>query len=121
MSVTGSASKTDAKGTKESDAMIKECIMCGMMFHAHGTSKTCSKSCRIKRRRERQRERYANDPEYRERLRERQRERYANDPEFRERERAASRERKRKRMAAEATLSLSRVIALMHDAKDNKE
>ena len=47
--------------------------------------------------RERRRERYAIDPEYREQVLERQRERYATDPEYRERKRQQVLERKRER------------------------
>src|SRR5712675_1230886 len=45
--------------------------------------------------RERRRERYAVDPEYREQVLERQRERYASNPEFRERKRERQRHRMR--------------------------
>src|SRR6267154_1169561 len=55
--------------------------------------------------RKRTRERYATDPEYRERrrgpLRERRRERYAIDPEYRERQREQQRKRYQARYASD--------------------
>lgn len=46
------------------------------------------------------REKYATDPEYRERIKAERRARYANDPEFREAHKADMRERSRRRLAA---------------------
>jgi hypothetical protein len=51
------------------------------------------------RERQRQRERYATDPEYRKRKRQQLLERYATDPEYRERQRQGHLERQRERYA----------------------
>ena len=46
---------------------IKECVICGLQFDAHGPQKTCSKECKLARERERDRSKRAANPEkYRE-------------------------------------------------------
>jgi len=63
-------------------------------------------SAALERKRRLERERYAKDPEYRERRREQKREykrtRYANDPGFRERQLLVIGERNRERLATDA-------------------
>jgi len=82
--------------------MKKVCTQCGTEFDTvdrGSAAKTCSDECscerKLKRSREYSRERYATDPEFRERIREYRRERMATDPEFRERELKRDREKHR--------------------------